>query len=442
MLQGWSEKRATYLRERLILKYLFRLKAIFPKSTSLLYKVVPIFVFRMLHKYFGNYPRIVGSELSEIRKILVTPRWNFSSNLASQASPHSQLERAMAEYTGSTFAVSVGSGGSGIYLTLRALGLRPGTEVVTQIDNCSAVAQSIMNAGMSPVFVDSKRSNFLMDNSKKFGIHNNASKAVLATHTWGNSEDVKALAQELTPSDFLIEDCCLALGTRVGGVHVGKLGIAGIFSFGSSKPVQAGEGAVIVTESRELAEELKRLRNWGESEDLANRVTRLSSLSINGRISEIAAAIAIQQLRKLDERVQRIRENIGHFNNHFLSQLGLELMLGIGKTIEDSSFSQVVVKLPEGINKKVFVQRAELAGIGMSNANFTPLTEFSFFTSGEWRNWLLGRSESAARQDLVPSEFPGANFIYHNSGISISRSHFESKFKYREFLEKFKLILN
>ncbi len=422
------------------MKYLIALKANFPQATTLLYKAIPIFVFRILHKYFGNYPRIVGSELSEIRKILVTPRWNFSSNLVSQSSPHVLLERAMAKYTGSAYSVSVGSGGSAIYLTLRALGLRPGTEVATQIDNCSAVAQSILNAGMTPLFVDSKRSNFLMEKSKNFARKETSSRVLLATHTWGNPEDVKGLSQGLTSGDYLIEDCCLALGTRVDGVHVGNSGIAGIFSFGSSKPVQAGEGAVIVTNNREIAEELKKLRNWGEFRDSVNGVNLLDSLSINGRISEIAAAIAIQQLGKLDERIQRIRENIWHFNDNFLNQIGLELMLGNGKTMEDSSFSQVVVKLPEGFNKKAFVQRAELVGIGISNANFTPLTEFSFFNSGEWRNWLHRNSESAARQDLVPSEFPGANYIYHNSGVSISRSHFESKYKYREFVEKFKLV--
>lgn len=422
------------------MNYFFRLKKHFPLATSFLYKFVPIFIFRILHRHFGNYPRIEGKELSEIRKILVTPRWNFSSNLASRTSPHARLELALAEYTGSKYAVSVGSGGSAIYLTLRALGLRPGTEVITQIDNCSAVAQSIMNAGMSPLFVDSKRSNFLMEQLKNSENRKFSPKVVFATHTWGNPENLKVLSQDLTISDYLIEDCCLALGTRVDGVHVGNTGIAGIFSFGSSKPVQAGEGGAIVTDSRELAEELKRLRNWGESEDSVSRLGRLDSLSINGRISEIAAVIAIQQLRKLDERVQRIRENIFHFNSHVLEGMGLELMLGNGKSIENSSFSQVVIKLPEVTNKKKFVQCAEIAGIGISNANFTPLTEFSFFNSGEWRNWLHRNSSEMTQQELVASEFPGADYIYHNSGISISRSHFESKYKYEEFLKKFKFV--
>ena len=425
-----------------MLKFIFFLKSRFPNIFQKISGCFPVILIKMIHRYFGNYPRIMGNEVLEIRKFLIGTRWNFSSNINVSNSPHRKLENSIREFTGAEHAIAVGSGGSALYLILRALNLEKDSKVITQVDNCSAVPQSIMNAHCIPYFIDSNVKDFTIS---KQGVENAKSikpKAVLAVHNWGNAEDIEGI-KKLTHGwgTYLIEDACLALGTYQGNEHVGLSGDVGVISFGASKPLQAGEGAVVITNDKDIANEVKNLRNWGESMGIMSPKNNLYKLSINGRISEITALIAVEQLKSYKNRQEQIYRNILDFKTRILDEFNFEIITGSCKSLHDSAFAQLVLKLPEYLDKPLFSEKLILAKIATNDANFAPITEFDFFSSSEWHKWNNYTSPHDF-QYLDKQDFPGAYSIFKKIGIGISRQHFESNYQYNIFKNKFLEVIN
>ena len=123
-----------------------------------------------------------------MEKVLKSSQWNmaYGRNLS-----HEYLEAEFCEYIGVPNAVAVGSGGLALQMSMRALGLKPGNEVIHQVDTCSASAQSVMNAGLNPVFSDISRDTLMFDFNDLQGLINPNTKAIMPTHMWGNCENIK-----------------------------------------------------------------------------------------------------------------------------------------------------------------------------------------------------------------------------------------------------------
>jgi len=422
----------------LFLKFFSILKRSNGKIYRLITFLTPSWLVVQAHKILGDYPAIVGKEAINVKKILFGTQWNMSQG---NSQIHIQLEEEICSYTGANFAISVNGGGMALMMSLRALGLSRGDEVLHQIDTCSAVPFSVLNAQYVPRFVDSSANTFTMDLNSLQQNLTKKSKAIIATHLWGNSENMEELSKfSLKNNLFLIEDSCLAFGTKYKKEHVGNIGKVGIFSFGSSKPIQAGEGGVIVTQDEELAKELRAMRHWGErTHDFGNR--DVHELSWNGRLPEVIASIAIEQVKHYPERLLKIQENVRKFEVFLQRFPFLKIVKGFCETINDSSFSQVILKYDyQDLKSELSIEeiRSKLtsSGIGVFYANFEPISTLTFFHSNKWRDWIPESSDNL--QLINPNiEFPGAYEIYQKSGLSISRRHFSSRVRYREFEKAF-----
>ena len=418
-----------------IFSNLKRRKSVFYRAFVFL---TPSWLVILGHRILGNYPAIVGREVGTTKKILFGTQWNMSQG-TNQV--HIQLEEEICAYTGAKFAISVSGGGMALMMSLRALGLARGDEVLHQIDTCSAVPLSVLNAQYVPRFVDSSTTTFTMDlNSLQKNLTEN-SKAIIATHLWGNSENVKELDEfSLKNELFLIEDSCLAFGSKFNGEHVGNIGKVGIFSFGSSKPIQAGEGGIIVTQDESLAKELRAMRHWGErTHDFGKR--DVNELSWNGRLPEVIAGIAVEQIKNYPKRLAIIQDNVRKFEIFLNKFPFLKIEKGYSETINDSALTQVVLKYDYQVLKtKLAIGEIRLnltnAGIGAFYANFEPISTLNFFNTNKWRNWI---PESSGKLQLInpEMEFPGAYEIYQKSGLGISRRHFSSRIRYKEFEKAF-----
>ena len=177
---------------------------------------------------------------------------------------HEYLEDEFCKYIGVQNAIAVGSGGLALQMSMRALGLIPGNEVIHQVDSCSASAQSVMNAGLNPVFSDISRDSLMFDLNDLKNLVNPNTKAVMPTHMWGNTENSEEVCDFSKSKNILvIEDGCLSLGASYENKMVGSFGDV-VFFFGCIKPVQGGEGGMIVTNDDCLAKELKSMRHWGD----------------------------------------------------------------------------------------------------------------------------------------------------------------------------------
>lgn len=209
-----------------------------------------------------------------------------------------QLEREFADYCGTRFAVGVGSGTDALYLSLRAVGVGPGDEVITVANTFIATVEAIVQAGARPVFVDIDAETYTMDPAQVEAAITEKTKAILPVHLYGHPTDMdRIIAIAHKHGLRVIEDACQAHGAEYKGAKAGTIGDAGAFSFYCSKNLGAyGEGGMVVTRDREIATQVQILRDHGQSSKHQHTV-----MGTNSRLDEIQSAILRVKLRHLDE---------------------------------------------------------------------------------------------------------------------------------------------
>jgi perosamine synthetase len=402
-----------------------------------LFQSAKAFAVRHFARWLGVYPRPLANELGAVKQVLHGAQWNMSGGKA-----HHGLEADFAAYVGVPHAVAVNTGGMALQMSMRALGLKPGHEVVLQVDTCSATAFAVMNAGCTPIFSDISPDTFMLPGDIG-ALAGPQTRALIATHMWGNTEDMAAMTQIGAQHKLaVIEDACLALGARVDGRMAGAHGKVGIFSFGCIKPIQGGEGGMIVTHDEALARELRAMRHWGDR-TLDFGVRDTTQLAWNGRMSEIVAAVVREQLKGYPAYLRDLREALADFQNFLQGVDGVELVLGTAKSVQDCAFTQVVVRLDErklGRSKEQLRAALAAGGINTWHANFEAITSMSFFQNGTWREWLLaGDVERAAANYVGP--FAAHQQIYDHSGLGIGKTHFASPWRLKDLKSKLRAVL-
>ena len=222
------------------------------------------------------------------------------------------FEQMIAERAQRRHGVAVSSGTAGLHLVMIALGIGPGDEVITTPFSFVASANSILYVGAKPVFVDIDPRSLNMDPALVEAAITPKTKAILAVEVFGCPMHMDRLAQIANAHELmLIEDCCEALGGVHKGKPVGSFGRAGVFAFYPNKQITTGEGGVIVTDDDRLAAMCRSLRNQGRDVPEASGKTGYDHstgswlehvrLGYNYRLSEIAAALGVAQMERLDE---------------------------------------------------------------------------------------------------------------------------------------------
>lgn len=385
----------------------------------------------------GTFPRIMAGEVAAVKKVLRGPYWNmaYGGNLA-----HERLEAAFGEYVDSPHAVAVNTGGMALQMSMRALGMKPGDEVMVQVDTCSAAAFAIMNAGATPIFSDISAKTFMLPGKPNLdaGI-----KAVVATHMWGNPEDVQRFERLCHERGIpLIEDACLSLGTNCAGRKAGSVGKVGVFSFGCLKPVQAGEGGMIVTSDESLARELRSLRHWGDR-TIDYGVRDTVQLAWNGRMSEIVAAVAAEQLVGFRQHLEEIRDNVREFQQAIKDIDGLEINFGSASSVDDCSFTQLVLRVdPERLGVTAAALRDLLMQRGVATwlPNFEPIPSLSFFAGDRWQDWILRGDLDRVRANYR-SQFPNATHAGSVTGLGLPKRNFAAKMRLRHLIKELRASL-
>lgn len=381
---------------------------------------------RFMRKRLGVYPRPLAAEERAVREVLRSAQWNMvyrGGNLA-----HERLEADFAQFTGTREAIAVASGGVALQMSMRALGLKPGDEAIHQIDTCSATAMATMNAAITPIFADVSSETFMLDLEQTRSLIGPNTRAIIGTHMWGNPENLEALRALADSANLrLIEDSCLALGATAQGRPAGSRGDVGVFSFGCIKPIQTGEGGMIVTDDEALARELRAMRHWGDR-TIDFGVRDAVQLSWNGRMSEILAALAREQLRGYPAHLATLRENVAEFERFLRDMDGLELVLGAGGTLSTAVFTQVVLRIDES---RLPCAKAELMrylaeqGVPAWHANFELINSLTFFREGRWREWILrGDLDRIAANYSAP--YPSARRLFNTGGVGLSKMNFLS----------------
>jgi dTDP-4-amino-4,6-dideoxygalactose transaminase len=217
----------------------------------------------------------------------------------------SAFEAEFAAASGARYAVGVGTGTDAIALTLRALGLRPGDEVITAPVSAAFSALAIVMAGARPVFADIDPVRLTLDPAAAAAAVTSRTAAVLPVHLYGQPADMPAImAMARRHNLAVVEDACQAHLATSAGQPVGTVGAAGAFSFYPTKNLGAlGDGGAVITNDEALADRLKRLRNGGQTSQY-----RHAEFGVNSRLDELQAAILRARLPGLAAATTRRRQ--------------------------------------------------------------------------------------------------------------------------------------
>ena len=243
--------------------------------------------------------------LEEVRGIVVSKQLTNGAHVK-------KLEEAAAEYLGVAHCVTVANCTAGLLLVLKALDLRG--EVILPSFTFHATAHAVVWNGLTPVFADCDAKTFCIAPQAVRAQVSNRTAAILAVHLFGNPAAVKELEEIAGGLQIpLVFDAAHAFGSLSHGGHVGGFGTAEVFSFSPTKLVVAGEGGLISTSDRRLAEKVRAARNYGDTGNYDPEIR-----GINARMAEINGALALRGLTGLEERIarrnqirDRYEENLG-----------------------------------------------------------------------------------------------------------------------------------
>ncbi len=238
----------------------------------------------------------------------------LESGMLASGSWVTEFEEKFSNYVGTDFAVATSSGTTALHVALLAVGIKEGDIVLTTPFTFIASANSILFCGAKPVFVDIEPKTFNLDPAKLEASLEQypKAKAVMVVHLYGLACDMPAICEIARKHNLLvIEDCAQAHGAAINRRKVGTFGDVAAFSFYPTKNMTTGEGGIVVTNQKEVAERCKKLINHGRS----GRFTH-DSLGYNYRMTNIAAAIGLAQLERLDKFNEKRIANASYLSNH------------------------------------------------------------------------------------------------------------------------------
>lgn len=235
-----------------------------------------------------------------------------------------KLEKSWAEITDMDYAISVNSATSGLTTALLALGLEPGSEIITTPFSFTATCAAIVAANCVPIFCDIDPDTFCLSPLSLKKAITNKTKCVLTVHWCGNVGDLKQIKQVCQDNNiFLVEDAAQAPTSIYNNKAVGSFGDVSVFSFNEPKNIMTGEGGIIVTNNLAIAKKCRLIRNHGEAilDETNSDDDLVNVIGFNFRLTEIHAAIAYIQTNKR-KKINKIRsDNYRHLASRINNEL-------------------------------------------------------------------------------------------------------------------------
>jgi dTDP-4-amino-4,6-dideoxygalactose transaminase len=257
------------------------------------------------------------------------------------------LEKEIAELTKTSFAIGCGSGTDALLLSLLALNVQPGDEIITSAYSFFATAGMISWVGAKPVFIDVDPKTFQMRTDQVSRKINSKTKAVIAVHLFGQCCRMEELLKLELP---IIEDAAQAIGSSRNGKVAGSVGATGCFSFFPTKNLGAyGDGGIITTQNADLAQKIRMLRTHGQEFQSYSH----TMVGTNSRLDEIQAAILRVKMQHLEKWNQQRCHHAAFYNSRF-SHLPLSLpQIEPGNS---SNFHQYVIRCEERDRLRSFLK--------------------------------------------------------------------------------------
>lgn len=253
-------------------------------------------------------PDITDIEKKKVLEVLETSYLSLGPQLK-------EFEEKIAEYAGVKYAIAVNSGTSALHLIVRALDIKDNDEIITTPFSFISSSNCALFERAKPVFVDINSETLNIDVSKIEEKINEKTKAILAVDVFGNPANWDELKEIAVKHNlYLIEDSAEALGSIYNGKRCGSFGDAGIFAFYPNKQITTGEGGVVLTNQKMIADKCYSMTNQGRRVENSKWLEHIR-LGYNYRLDELSCALGIAQLSRIEEILNKRKTVAGIYNN-------------------------------------------------------------------------------------------------------------------------------
>jgi len=249
-------------------------------------------------------PYIGEEELNNLKKVIETG-WLTEGPFAEE------FLNKIKTFTKAKYLVLANNGTLALYLSLLAIGIKKGDEVIVPDFTFNASASSVAFIGATPKFVDINDTDLNIDVNKIEQEITSRTKAIMPVHVYGTSCDMDKIVKIAKDNNLkIVEDAAQGFGVYYNGVHTGTIGDVGMISFFADKTVTTGEGAVILTNDEGTYNKLRLLRNQGRPD---SGTFIHSALGMNFRMTDLQCAVGVAQINKFKE-IERIKSK--HYNQY------------------------------------------------------------------------------------------------------------------------------
>jgi dTDP-4-amino-4,6-dideoxygalactose transaminase len=303
-----------------------------------------------------------------------------SSQIAQGRVVH-EFERAFAQKMNAKYAVSTNSGTAALHLVLLAMGIGEQDEVVIPSYVCTALLNAVKYVGAAPILAEIDPENYNLDPDDVKRRLTKRTKAVIVPHLFGLAADMEDLLALNVP---VIEDCAQAIGSTYRQKCVGTFGEAAIFSFYATKVMTTGEGGMVVSDSKDLIDSVRDLREYDNKDKYKIRY--------NYKMTDIHAAIGLVQLSRIEEFIRRRRAIAKSYDQAFES-----IDLQLPPREQGHIYFRYVLGL--GTDSNPWIRKLQGEGIGCARPVYRPLHQYLGLKG-------FGRTEKAWKESLSIPIYP------------------------------------
>ncbi len=332
-----------------------------------------------------------------------------------------ELEKELAAYCDTKYAIGCASGSDAILLGLMAFDIGPGDEVITTPYSFFATVSSITRLGATPVFVDIDPVTYNLDVSQVEAKITSRTKAIEPVHLYGQCADMAALKAISEKHGVpLVEDAAQAIGAEEDGIRAGAFGDVGCFSFYPSKNLGGmGDGGFVTTNDDALAKKLLALRVHGSEEKYYHKY-----VGLNSRLDGFQGAVLRVKLPHLDKWTERRRANAENYRQMF-TDLGLTEQIGL--PVERANckhiFNQYVIRVPQRRDElREFLTQKQ---IGTDIYYPVPLHLQECFAYLGYSNGDMPESEKAALETLALPIYPELRSVQQEYVVNVMNDFFK-----------------
>lgn len=319
-------------------------------------------------------PCLIGKELEYVTDCIQS---NWISSIGKYVT---RFEEMFAQFCGTRYAIATSSGTAALHLSLLALEIGKGDEVIIPNLSFVASANSVLYCGAQPIFVDVDRTTWNIDPLKIEERITERTKAIMAVHLYGQPCEMdKIIAIAKNHNLKVIEDAAEAHGAEYKNRRVGSIGDFGTFSFYGNKIITTGEGGMITTNNLELAEKIRMLRDHAMS---PSRRYWHDLLGYNYRLTNIQAAIGVAQMEQIDSFIEKKRQNAALYNSLIENISGITLPFEADKCKNVFWMYSVLIQDDFGISRDEVMRQLKEKSID-TRPFFYPLNQLPMYKNDD-----------------------------------------------------------